>query len=119
LCPVAVNSAALETLRDLDADATVASADGDLTSALKEAADGEIDCVIDPLWGEPAVAALKALRLGGRLVHLGTSAGAEATIPSAQLRGNNLSIIGHSNLTTPNETKARAYGALLEHAIAG
>ena len=113
------NVDALERAGALGADALVPIGDGDLTSALKEAAEGEIDAVIDPLWGEPAVAALKALRIGGRLVHLGTSAGLEATIPSAPLRGNNVSIIGHSNLTTPHDTKARAYRELLDHAIAG
>jgi len=113
------NADALEAVRALGADALVPIADGDLTAALKQAAGGEIDAVIDPLWGEPAIAALKALRIGGRLVHLGTSAGLEATVPSAQLRGNNLSIVGHSNLTTPNETKARAYRELLDQAIAG
>jgi NADPH:quinone reductase-like Zn-dependent oxidoreductase len=113
------NADALQQVRTLGADEVVPIGDADLTAALKEAAHGEIDAVIDPLWGEPAVAALKALRIGGRLVHLGTSARLEATIPSAQLRGNNVSIIGHSNLTTPNETKARAYRELLEHVIAG
>ena len=113
------NADALAQVRDLGADETVPIADGDLTSALIEAAGGEIDAVIDPLWGEPAVAALKALGVGGRLVHLGTSAGAEATVPSAPLRGNNVSIIGHSNLTTPNETKARAYRELVDHVTAG
>jgi NADPH:quinone reductase len=113
------NADALEQVRMLGADALVPIAEGDLTAALKEAADGEIDAAIDPLWAEPAVATLKALRVGGRLVHLGTSAGLEATIPSAPLRGNNVSMIGHSNLTTPHETKARAYRELLEHAMAG
>jgi NADPH2:quinone reductase len=59
------------------------------------------------------------LRIGGRLVHLGTSAGLEATVPSAPLRGKNIRIIGHSNLTTLHETKARAYRELLDHVIAG
>ena len=113
------NADALQQVRALGADALVSIADGDLTAELKEAAGGDIDAVIDPLWGEPAVAALKTLRLGGRLVHLGTSAGLEAIVPSAPLRGNNVSIIGHSNLTTSHETKARAYQELLDHAIAG
>ncbi len=113
------NADALELLRELGAEAVVPIGDDDLTAALKEAADGDVDAVIDPLWGEPAVAALKTLRIGGRLVHLGTSAGAEATIPSAPLRGNNVSIIGHSNLTTPHDEKARAYRELIEHANAG
>ena len=113
------NADALERVRELGADAVVPIGDDDLTAALKEAADGGVDAVIDPLWGDPAVAALKALRIGGRLVHLGTSAGAEATVPSAPLRGNNVSIIGHSNLTTPHDEKARAYRELIEHANAG
>lgn len=110
---------ALERTRELGADATVSLDGDDLVAAVKDAAQGEVDVVIDPLWGEPAAAVLDALRLEGRLVHLGTSAGAEASIASARLRGKNLSIIGHSNLTTPNETKARAYGELLDHVLAG
>jgi NADPH:quinone reductase-like Zn-dependent oxidoreductase len=113
------NADALEQVRELGADDLVAIGGGDLTAALKEAAGGEVDAVIDPLWGEPAVATLSALRVGGRLVHLGASAGQEATVPSAPLRGRNVSILGHSNLTTPHETKTRAYSELLEHATAG
>ena len=113
------NEDALRGARDLGADATVAIDDGDLAAALKEAAGGDVDAVIDPLWGPPAVAALSTLKIGGRLVHLGTSAGLEATIPSAPLRGKNVSIVGHSNLTTPNDVKARAYLELLDHVTAG
>jgi NADPH:quinone reductase-like Zn-dependent oxidoreductase len=113
------NADALAQSRELGADAVVPIGDDDLTAALKEAAGGSVDVVIDPLWGEPAVAALKALGVGGRLVHLGTSAGPEATVPSAPLRGNNVSIIGHSNLTTPSDVNARAYRELVEHATAG
>jgi NADPH:quinone reductase len=113
------NVDALEQTRVLGADATVPLHGGDLSAAFREAAGGELDAVIDPLWGEPAVAALNALRVGGRLVHVGASAALEATVPSASLRGKNLTIIGHSNLTTPNETKARAYLALLDEVGSG
>jgi NADPH2:quinone reductase len=113
------NADALEETRMLGADVTVPLREGDLTAEFLEAAGGELDAVIDPLWDGPAVAALAALRLGGRLVHLGTSAGLDATVPSAPLRGMNLTIIGHSNLTTPHETKARAYLELLDHVRAG
>ena len=59
----------------------------DLAAALREAAGGDgFDLVHDPLWGEPALAALSALRPFGRLVHVGQSAGAEATIPSSVVR---------------------------------
>ena len=113
------NVDALAQARDLGADEIVPIGDGDLTAALRDAAGGEVDAVIDPLWGEPAVAALQSLGLGGRLVHLGASAGAEATVPSAPLRGKNVSIIGHSSLTTEHEAKTRAYRELIEHATAG
>jgi len=113
------NADALERARDLGADALVPLAEGDLAEAYREAAGGELDAVIDPLWSEPAVSALGALGIGGRLVHLGTAAGLEATVPSAPLRGKNITIVGHSNLTTPHETKARPYRELLDHVIAG
>jgi NADPH:quinone reductase len=113
------NADALRHTQELGADATVTTDDSDLASALKDAAGGEIDAIIDPLWGPPAVAALSTLKIGGRLVHLGTSAGLEATIPSAPLRGKNVSIVGHSNLTTPNDVKARAFLELLDHVTAG
>src|SRR5436305_12678005 len=63
----------LERARELGADATVQlSATGDeLTDALKEAGGGGYDLVIDPLWGEPATAAARALNRFGRLVALG------------------------------------------------
>ena len=113
------NAEALERTRQLGADAVVPLGDGELADAFKSAAGGEVDAVIDPLWGEPAVAALGALRIGGRLVHLGTSAGLEANVPSAPLRGKNVRIIGHSNLTTPHDVKARGFRELLDHVIAG
>ncbi|TMK69675.1 MAG: zinc-binding dehydrogenase [Actinobacteria bacterium] len=113
------NADALERTRQLGADAVVPLGDGELADAFKSAAGGEVDAVIDPLWGEPAVAALGALRIGGRLVHLGTSAGLEANVPSASLRGKNVRIIGHSNLTTPHDVKTRAFRELLDHVIAG
>jgi NADPH2:quinone reductase len=113
------NADALAQLRELGADEVVPIGDGDLTAALNDAAGGGVDAVIDPLWGEPAVAALKSLAIGGRLVQLGASADAEATVPSAPLRGRNVSIIGHSSLTTPEGVKTRAYRELIDHATAG
>ncbi|TML69151.1 MAG: zinc-binding dehydrogenase [Actinobacteria bacterium] len=109
---------ALGRARALGADATV-ELSGDIASSLLEAAGGEVDAVIDPLWGEPAVAALRTLRVGGRLVHLGTSAGLEAVVPSAAVRAKNVTIVGHSNLTTPHDKKRQAYGELLDHIVAG
>jgi NADPH2:quinone reductase len=79
----------------------------------------EIDVVIDPLWGEPAMAAVKALKFHGRLVQLGQSAGAEATFPSADIRFKELQILGHTNFASPFAERAAALQAMWRHAAAG
>jgi NADPH2:quinone reductase len=79
----------------------------------------EIDVVIDPLWGEPAAAALRALRFHGRLVQLGQSAGGEATFASADIRFKELQILGHTNFASPFEERAAALQAMWRHAAAG
>ena len=111
---------ALERTRELGADAIVRLDGGnDVAAALRDAAGGDADSVIDPLWGEPAVAALATLRVGGRLVHMGTSAALDAVVPSSAVRARNISIVGHSNLTTSHAEKRRAYAELLEHVVRG
>ncbi|HVS28410.1 MAG TPA: zinc-binding dehydrogenase, partial [Solirubrobacteraceae bacterium] len=77
------NPAALERALELGADATVAlSGDREaFARSLREAAGGDgYDVVVDPLWGDPAAAALDAVKAYGRLVQVGESAGAEATL---------------------------------------
>jgi NADPH:quinone reductase-like Zn-dependent oxidoreductase len=102
------------------ADATVQiGAVGDLAEAFREAGGGGVDVVVDPLWGEPAVAALAAMNVRGRLVQLGQSAGAEALVPSALIRGKTLDVLGHTNFAVPVEDKRAAYETMTEHAAAG
>lgn len=111
----------LRRASELGADSTVeigSHSVEELSDRFREAAGGEIDLVIDPIWGIPAVAALQSLRTGGRLVNLGQSAGAETSVPSAAIRGRMRSIIGHSNALTPFDTRREAYLGLLEHARA-
>ena len=69
---------------DATVDLTATSRASELTQAFRDAAGGDVDVVHDPLWGAPAAAAVEALGVGGRLVQLGQSAGAEATLPSAR-----------------------------------
>ncbi|MGE5286366.1 MAG: quinone oxidoreductase family protein [Micromonosporaceae bacterium] len=108
--------------RELGADA-VADLSGDDAGAigdrLAEAADGRIDLVIDPVWGLPAEAALRAASPRGRLVNLGSSAGALASIGSATLRSGTLSVLGYTNNALSAEQKAAALGEILAHAAAG
>jgi len=110
----------LERARALGAHATVSLDEpDDLAQAFRDAAIGGVDVVIDPLWGEPGVAALEAAGSGARVVQLGQSAGAEATVRSAAVRGTPLSIIGHTNFAVPIEVRRAAYTRMVEHAAAG
>jgi NADPH2:quinone reductase len=111
---------ALERARRLGADAVVSLEEDDLAGALREACGGEgPTLVIDPLWGEPAVAAAGAAAPRARLVNIGQSAGPAAPFLSADVRGKQLTILGFSNFGTPREVMDREYLRLVEHARAG
>jgi NADPH:quinone reductase len=109
--------------RELGADETVdlgAHRDPEeQAEALREAAGGGIDLTLDPLWDGPATAAAHAAAQHGRIVQVGQSAGAEATLASSQVRGKSLSILGHSNHAAPPHVLAVAYRRMLDHAAAG
>jgi NADPH:quinone reductase-like Zn-dependent oxidoreductase len=112
----------LERCLALGADAVVRldePAPEDLPTALSEAGEGRIDVVVDPLFGEPFVAAVNAASFGARIVQLGSGAGDEATVPSAAIRGKMLEIMGHANFASPPEVKREAYRRLAEAAAAG
>lgn len=110
----------LERCLALGADAAVRLGEpDDLPAAFSAAADGRIDVVLDPLFGEPFVAAVNAASFGARLVQIGAGAGSEATISSAAIRGKMLVIMGHSNFAAPPEVKREAYGKLAEAAANG
>lgn len=105
---------------ELGADATVElGSEEDLVERFTRAAAGNLDLVIDPLWGPPALAALRVLRVGGRLVQLGQAAGAEISLPSGAVRGRQLTILGHTNFAVPWAIKARAFQTMAGHAAAG
>lgn len=110
----------LERARELGADATV-SLDGDgLSKRLREAAGGDgPTLVVDALWGEPVQAAVEAAAPEARIVHLGQSAGPDATFPSATVRGKRLSILGHSNFALSPDERRQAYLDVTEHVAAG
>lgn len=95
------SATARERARRSGADAVVALRDTDdvatLAGRLREAVDGPVDLVVDPLFGVPAAAALRVLAAGGRLVNLGSSAGETAPLDSATLRGRSLRVLGYTN----------------------
>jgi NADPH2:quinone reductase len=110
----------LERARELGADEVVVLGEGDMTEAFKAAFDGEgPSVVIDPLWGDVVCAATEAAAPGARIIHIGQSAGPQAPINSAALRGKQLTIQGHSNFgMTPWDRRA-AHLELLEEVQAG
>lgn len=112
-----------ERARALGADAVVdlgASEDPEaLAEEVREAAGGLIDLALDPLWGGMAAVAVHAASPGGRVVHVGQSAGPEARLPSAPVRGKTLSILGHSNGSAPPDVAADAYAKMARHAEEG
>jgi NADPH:quinone reductase len=109
--------AKLERARELGADELVELGDAD---ALAEAFGGDgFTVCIDPLWGEPLAQALAAAAWHARVVHIGQSAGAAAPLRSADVRGKELCILGHSNFAMTAEERARAQLELLEHLATG
>ncbi|GGM60263.1 quinone oxidoreductase family protein [Microbacterium saperdae] len=91
------NVAQLKRVTALGADEIVPLGDED---ALGRAA-GDVDVVLDYVWGSPAAAAMRAIVTarttpGARLdwITIGSSAGQDAAIPSAALRSSGLTIVG-------------------------
>ena len=111
----------LERAREAGADALVVLQGQDgLATELKEACgDDGPTLVIDPLWGDPLVAALAAAAPGARIVQIGQSAGAEAAVPSGSVRGKMLDLLGYTNLRVPHDVLADGYRTLVGHAAAG
>ena len=118
--------AGLERARAHGADATVqidtfgTDAPQTLAAALADACGGDgPSLVIDPLWGEPFVAALEAAAPGARIIQLGQSAGAEAVVASGLVRGKSVDILGFTNFAVPRDVMHEALLTLVEHASAG
>jgi NADPH2:quinone reductase len=110
----------LEAAKEAGADAVVSLDEPDLAAELREASGGDgPTVVIDPLWGEPVVAALDAAAPGARVVQIGQSASPTATLTSGVVRGKQLEIYGYSNFVVPPETRRSAYAELVGHAAFG
>lgn len=113
----------LAELEAQGADATVQIQADDtpqtLAARFREATQGRLDVIVDPVWGTPALAALMAATRGGRLVQLGHSAGLSVPLAPAFMRGTAAAILGYSSSIAAPETRADAYAALCTHALAG
>lgn len=110
------DEARLQRAVELGADAAIAI-DDDFAAKLGEEEPPTL--VVDPLWGPAAEAVVAAAAPNARIVQLGQSAGASATLTSAAIRGKQLTILGYSNFGVPREDFQREYARLVEHAIRG
>lgn len=119
---VARSAQAREQALALNADAAVAIEPDDdpatLAARLTEAA-GPADLVLDPLYGVPAAAAARALRPGGRLVHLGSSAGDTSPLDSGTLRSRSLQVLGYTNNALTAGERRDALVRIVDEAVAG
>lgn len=107
----------LERARELGVDDIVALGDAD---ALARAFGGEgFTVCIDPVWGEPLAQSLAAAALHARVMHVGQSAGPESPLRSADVRGKELEILGHSNFALPIDERNRLYLELIDHIAGG
>jgi NADPH:quinone reductase len=91
----------------------------ELADRLGGAAEGPVDLVLDPLFGVPAAAAARCLRPGGRLVNLGGSADEHCPLDSSTIRSRSLRLLGYTNNELSREQRARAMGAIAQHAADG
>jgi NADPH:quinone reductase-like Zn-dependent oxidoreductase len=111
----------LERARRAGADDVVTlDAGDDLVERLRSACGGDGPTyVVDPLWGAPVAAAAEACARHARIVHLGQSAGPEATLKSSVVRGKALDLHGHSTPFTPRDVLRREYAQLVRHVMGG
>lgn len=110
----------LERALELGADAAVQLEGDDLSARLREACGGEgPTLVVDALWGERVSAAAEAAAPEARIVHVGQSAGPQATFASAAVRGKRLSILGHSNFALTPDERREAYLEVAGHVASG
>jgi NADPH:quinone reductase-like Zn-dependent oxidoreductase len=110
----------LERMRERGADELVELDDADdLAERLKAATGGGADVIVDPLWGEPAIAAMQAARLNARHLQIGHMAAASVELPAMTVRSVLLQVIGFVVFRVPLDVRRDAYRRLTELAARG
>ena len=120
------NAAALDELRALGADATIALTDDReaLEKAFKAAFQQGVDVVLDYVWGPSAETLIVAAAKAGpeavpiRFVQIGASGGSDIRLPSAALRSSALQLMGSGIGSIPQPRLLAAIRGVLETAPA-
>ena len=106
--------------REAGADETVELESAELADAFRDACGGEGPTLIfDAVWNGPVAAAAEAAAPRARIVHVGQSAGPDATLRSNDVRGKQLDVLGYSNFAYPADELREGYLELLGHVAAG
>jgi NADPH:quinone reductase-like Zn-dependent oxidoreductase len=120
------NTAALEKLKILGADVTIPLAEYNdaLENAFKEQFADGVDVVLDYLWGPSAERLLAAASKVGtevsvRFVQIGTSGGANISLPGALLRSTPIELMGSGLGSVPLNGIVGAIKELLHAAVSG
>jgi NADPH2:quinone reductase len=115
------SDAALRRALDLGADDVVrlAPASGRLESSIMSACQNRLDIVVDPVWGDSAGIAARALTRGGRLVQIGSAGGSAPDFEPAPMRSANASILAFSVFSTPMDVRAKAHARMCDAALDG
>ena len=79
---------------DAGAEATIDTSAEDLKTRARELSEGGVDVVVDPIGGQLAEPALRALKVFGRYLVIGFAAGEIPRLPLNQVLLNNRSVIG-------------------------
>jgi NADPH:quinone reductase-like Zn-dependent oxidoreductase len=108
----------LPSLRGADATIAIDEVD-DLSEAIREAAGGGVDVTIDTLWGEPALAAMRAANRFARHVEVGQLAATELELPAPLIRSISLDVRGFSIAHPPLELRREAFARLCGHVADG
>jgi len=106
----------LERLQELGA-TDVVVLEHDYADALAAASAGGFDLVVDALFGAPMMAAIRATRMGGRVVNLGMRAGRSMELGGIALKGKDLLSCNIGNAGV--EVITKSYTSLLELVEAG
>jgi NADPH2:quinone reductase len=115
----AVGRIAAQAAKLLGAETVLAVGRSELGRIPEQFGDDGFTVCIDPVWGEPLADALPYAQRHARVVHVGQSAGPVSALRSADVRGKELVIMGHSNFALTAEERNRAYLELLDHVAAG
>ncbi|MFI5754985.1 zinc-binding alcohol dehydrogenase family protein [Streptomyces sp. NPDC051569] len=83
-----------------------------LEEALRAAAPGGYDVIIDMIWGEAIPPVINAANPGARLVQVGNAASATVPVLAPAFRNRVMSLLGHTIFLTPLDVRRAAYEQL-------